>query len=229
MKTLCREISELDTKAPVDETRIKIIIIHGLTRIQKLCCCSTWQNQPSLVEFENLLAGQEALDKQMGEVSLKGEVEALYIHNGRWKPKQHINDRTKRNEDKAKNNQGEKSTSEARNYGVKRKFEGKCYNYGKKGHMAKDYWLKKEPVEGNVATFKHTDEWDPHAFFTIIEETTFTKTTSEHIDYEKDGIINSGCSNHITGDKEKLQNLREYKGKYVVVITKKFKATHSSY
>ncbi|KAE8688791.1 PLAC8 family protein [Hibiscus syriacus] len=37
-----------------------------------------WPTQPSLVEFENLLAGQEAMAKQMGGVSLKGEEEALY-------------------------------------------------------------------------------------------------------------------------------------------------------
>ncbi|KAF9672671.1 hypothetical protein SADUNF_Sadunf11G0067500 [Salix dunnii] len=77
-------------------------------------------------------------------------------------------DRTKRNEDKAKNNQGEKSTIDARNYGIKRKFEGKCYNYVKKGHMAKDCLLNKESIESNVVTFKPEDEWDTYAFFTTI-------------------------------------------------------------
>ncbi|KAA8546606.1 hypothetical protein F0562_002655 [Nyssa sinensis] len=88
-------------------------------------------NHPSLVEFENLLAGQEALAKQMGGVSLKGEEEAFYAHKGRWNSKQHTINRTKKNEDKAKSNQG--------------------------------------------------------------------------------------CSNHMTGDKEKLQDLSEYKGRCVVV------------
>nr|TKR98978.1 hypothetical protein D5086_0000197670 [Populus alba] len=204
-----------------------------------------------LLSFENLLAGQEALAKQMGEVALKGEVDALYVHKGRWKPKQHANDRSKRNEDKTKFNREERNSSEARGYGIKRKFEGKCYNCGKKGHMAKDCWQKKEHVEGNTATFKIEDEWDAHAFFTAVEEeeclqrkehvendavafkiedewdahafftgvkeAAFTVTTPEHIDYEKNWIIDSGCSNHMTGDKEKLKNLVEYKGKHVVV------------
>jgi len=253
VKTLCREISELDAEAPIGETRMKRIIIHGLRPDFRsfVAAVQGWQTQPSLVEFENLLAGQEALAKQMGEVPLKGEVDALYVHKGRWKPKQHANDRSKRNEDKIKFNRVERNSSEARGYGIKRKFEGKCYNCGKKGHMAKDCWQKKEHVEGNAATFKIEDEWDAHAFFTAVEEeeclqrkehvendavtfkiedewdahafftevkeAAFTVTTPEHIDYEKDWIIDSGCSNHMTGDKEKLKNLVEYKGKHVVV------------
>ncbi|KAG5235266.1 Retrovirus-related polyprotein from transposon [Salix suchowensis] len=109
VKTLCREISELDAEAPIGETRMKRIIIHGLRPDFRsfVAAVQGWQTQPSLVEFENLLAGQEALAKQMGEVPLKGEVDALYVHKGRWKPKKHFNDRSKRNEDKAKINQGE--------------------------------------------------------------------------------------------------------------------------
>ena len=89
VKTLCREISELDLEAPIGETRMKRIIIHGLRPEFRgfVAAIQGWQNQPSLVEFENLLAGQEALAKQMGGVSLKGEEEALYAHKGRWNSK----------------------------------------------------------------------------------------------------------------------------------------------
>jgi hypothetical protein len=38
----------------------------------------------------------------------------------------------------------------------------------------------------------------------------------KQVNYRKDWIIDSGCSNHITGDKEKLQNMSKYKGKKVV-------------
>ncbi|RVW66748.1 hypothetical protein CK203_066377 [Vitis vinifera] len=91
VKTLCREISELDLEAPIGETRMKRIMIHGLRPEFRgfVAAIQGWQNQPSLVEFENLLAGQEALAKQMGGVSLKGEEEALYAHKGRWNSKQH--------------------------------------------------------------------------------------------------------------------------------------------
>ena len=48
-------------------------------------------------------------------------------------------------------------------------------------------------------------------FFSLWEEFN-EELVDEHIDYEKDWIIDSGCSNHMTGDKEKLKNLVEYKG-----------------
>ncbi|KAA8549679.1 hypothetical protein F0562_001303 [Nyssa sinensis] len=179
------------------------------------------KNEPSLVEFENLLAGQKALAKQMGGVSLKGEEEAFYAHKGRRNSKQHTVDRTKKNKDKEKSNQGERSVraeEDSKNPGTrKKKFEGKCYNCEKKGHMAKDYWSKKGLVESNAATSKSKDEWDAQASFATIEESAFTVTTSKHINYEKDWIIDLGYSNHMTGDKEKLHDFSEYKGRRVVV------------
>ncbi|KAL6327017.1 hypothetical protein AAG906_013184 [Vitis piasezkii] len=115
---------------------MKRIIIHGLRPNRGfVAAVQGWQNQPSLVEFENLLAGQEALAKQMGGVSLKGEEEALYAH------------------------------------------KGKCYNCGKKGHMAKDCWSKKGLVESNAATSKSEDEWDAQTFFVATGESTFIATT----------------------------------------------------
>lgn len=118
----------------------------------------------------------------MGRVSLKGEEEALYANKSRWNSKQHIVGRTKKNEDKAKHNQGERSTrikGDLKNLGSKKRFEGKCYNCGKKGHMAKDYWSKKGFVESNVATSKSKDEWDTKTSFTTKEESTLIVTTSE--------------------------------------------------
>ena len=80
VNTLCCEILELNPKAPIGETRIKRIIIHCLRPEYRgfVTAIQGWSTQPSLVEFENLLAGQEAMAKQMGGVSLKGEEEALY-------------------------------------------------------------------------------------------------------------------------------------------------------
>lgn len=87
--------------------------------------------------------------------------------------------------------------------------------------MAKDCWFKKKPVESNVATSNTKDtsevDWDVEAFFTVEEETAFTVITSKHINYENDWVIDSGCSNHMIGDKEKLQNVSLYKGNHVVV------------
>ncbi|KAK2978138.1 hypothetical protein RJ640_029132 [Escallonia rubra] len=87
--------------------------------------------------------------------------------------------------------------------------------------MAKVCWSKKRPVESN-ATISNTkekseDDWDTEALFAAEEELALTATTFEQIDYENDWIVDSGCSNHMTGDQEKLQNLSEYKGSRVVL------------
>ncbi|KAI3448734.1 hypothetical protein Pfo_005399, partial [Paulownia fortunei] len=184
-----------------------------------------WPTQPSLVEFENLLAGQEAMTKQMGGVSLKGEEEALYTNKSKGNFKRHTSSGYKKDGDKVKIHQGKGGSRPGgalKNRINSRKFDGDCYNCGKPGHMAKDCWTKKKYVESNTATSSskenNEDCWDAEALFaTVEEELALTVTTSEQIDYKNDWIVDSGCSNHMTGDKQKLQNLSEYNGGRVVV------------
>ncbi|RVW66421.1 Retrovirus-related Pol polyprotein from transposon TNT 1-94 [Vitis vinifera] len=140
-----------------------------------------WQNQPSLVEFENLLTGQEALAKQMGGFHSR-------VKRKRFMPTRQV---------------------EFQAAHRRKKFEGKCYNCGKKGHMAKDCWSKKGLVESNAATSKSEDEWDTQAFFVVIGELAFIATTSKQIHYEKDWIIDSGYSNHMTGMKKNLLSVAQ--------------------
>ncbi|KAL6311801.1 hypothetical protein AAG906_020910 [Vitis piasezkii] len=92
-------------------------------------------------------------------------VKRKYAHKGRWNSKQHTVRRIEKNEDKAKSSQGERSA--------------RCYNCGKKGHMAKDCWSKKGLWKWDASTFA------------AIGESAFIATTSEQIDYEKDWIIDS--------------------------------------
>ncbi|KAK4492038.1 hypothetical protein RD792_002828 [Penstemon davidsonii] len=223
VKSLCREISQLDPEAPIAETRMKRIIIHGLRPEFRgfVAALQGWQNQPSLIEFENLLAGQEALAKQMGGVSLKGEEEALYANKNRGNFKQHATGEFKKNDNKAKSHISEgndHSGGVSRNQGSGKKFEGKCYTCGKKGHMAKVCRSKKKSIESNVAASKSEDEWDVESLFVAEEEKlALVAATPEQLDYEKDWIIDSGCSNHMTGDKDKLQKISAYKGSRVVV------------
>ena len=79
VKSLCREISELDSTSTISESRMRRIIIHGLRPEYRgfIAAIQGWPNQPSLIELENLLADQEALAKQIAGVSLKSDEEAL--------------------------------------------------------------------------------------------------------------------------------------------------------
>ncbi|KAL0456088.1 UNVERIFIED_CONTAM: hypothetical protein Slati_0948000 [Sesamum latifolium] len=65
-------------EAPIVEVRMKKIIIHGVKpEIRSfVAVVQGWPTQPSL-------AGQEALAKQMGGVSLNNDEEALYANKGR--------------------------------------------------------------------------------------------------------------------------------------------------
>ncbi|PON76811.1 hypothetical protein PanWU01x14_031310 [Parasponia andersonii] len=66
--------------------------------------------------------------------------------------------------------------------------------------------------KSNAATSKDErksdDEWDVEASF-VVKEEELALTVPEQIDYDNDWIVNSGCSNHMTG----------YKGGRVVVTT----------
>ncbi|KAF7845388.1 Retrovirus-related Pol polyprotein from transposon TNT 1-94 [Senna tora] len=214
--------NKLDPEAPIGEARVKRIIIHGLKPEYRgfVAAIQGWKTQPSLVEFENLLAGQEALAKQMGGASSKDHEEALYANKGRSNFKQNGTGGSKRNDNETRTRQGDKSARDgegSKNRNHSKKFEGKCFNCNKKGHMAKDCWSKKTAVESNAATSKVEDEWDAEALFAIEEELALTVTTSNQINYENDWIVDSGCSNHMTGDRKKLKDMLEYKGRRVVV------------
>ncbi|KAL0461223.1 UNVERIFIED_CONTAM: hypothetical protein Slati_0009900 [Sesamum latifolium] len=162
-----------------------------------------WPTNPSLVEFENLLAGQEALAKQMGGVSLKNDEETLYVNKGRRNSKA---GGFKRSDGKTRGHQSERRTPTvggSKNHGNTKKFEGRCYNCGKKGHMTRDFWSKKNILESNIVTSKTEDEWDFKALFAADEdELAFATTISNQINYESDKIVDSGRFNHMTGDKK---------------------------
>ncbi|KAG6470975.1 hypothetical protein ZIOFF_072064 [Zingiber officinale] len=199
VKLICREISELYPSAPIGEARIKRIIIHGLRPEYQgfIAAIQGWPTQPSLLEFENLLAGQEAIAKQMGGLSLKGEEEALYTNKNKGNFKRHTGG-SKKDGDKGKiyhGNGGSRPGGASKNYGDRKKISGECYNCGKNSE----------------------DDWDAEALMATEEKDLALTTTPEQIDYKNDWIVDSGCSNHMTGDKKKLQNLSQYKGARMVV------------
>ena len=75
LKTLCQEILKLDPQNKILETRVRRIIIHGLHPEFNALITTTrgWARELTLDELENILANQEALNKQMVKVSIKEE------------------------------------------------------------------------------------------------------------------------------------------------------------
>lgn len=114
VKTVCREIGELDSEAKIGEARMRRIIIHSLKPEYRgfKTAIQGWPTQPILVELENLLAGQEALAKQLAGVSIKKDEEALYANSG--KEKNRFNKGSNRRYDKNKQ-QGNQRRPQERN------------------------------------------------------------------------------------------------------------------
>ncbi|KAA0037350.1 Integrase, catalytic core [Cucumis melo var. makuwa] len=81
VKFLCCEISELDPTSAISESRMRRIIIHGLKSEYRsfIAAIQGWAVQPSLIDLESMLASQEALAKQISEVTIKSNNgEALF-------------------------------------------------------------------------------------------------------------------------------------------------------
>ncbi|KAL4182452.1 hypothetical protein AMTRI_Chr11g150150 [Amborella trichopoda] len=80
VKSLCHEISKLDLKSQISETRMRRIIIRGLRPEYNgfMTAIKGWQTQPSLLELESLLENQDTLAKQMAGIFVKVEEEALF-------------------------------------------------------------------------------------------------------------------------------------------------------
>ncbi|KAJ0601440.1 putative RNA-directed DNA polymerase [Helianthus annuus] len=227
VKNLCREIGDLDPQSKISETRLKRILIHGLNPEYRsfITAIQGWATQPSITEFENLLAGQESLAKKLAGVSIKhDEDKALYAKKskGRGKPWQSRD----RNQDKEKavkdrkgkgvQNQTESDSGKKEKSWKGKRFPFKCHNCGVRGHMAKDCNLPKE--EGNVAT-QEEQPWDMEAMVAqVVEDVALTATTELKQNNLGDWIIDSGCSNHMTGEKDRLKKVKRYNGNHVVVI-----------
>ncbi|KAJ0431334.1 putative RNA-directed DNA polymerase [Helianthus annuus] len=238
VKSLCREIGELDPEGKIGEPRMKRIIIHGLKAEFRsfVAAVQGWATQPNLSEFENLLASQEALDKQMGGLSTgsssKTEVEALYASKGKNRSRsyrsydksknQDRGERKSRQYDRDEKKSGDRdradSGGEKKHNNKGKRFPYKCYKCGERGHMARNC---RSPVdeEGNVATTQDDDGWDAEAFIAQTEDVfALTATTDRKDNKLDDWIVDSGCSNHMTGDMSKLNKTTKYGGSQVVVL-----------
>jgi hypothetical protein len=113
-----------------------------------------------------------------------------------------------------------------------KRFPFNCHNCGRKGHMARDCRSKRSD-QGNSAIVKEEEEWDVQALAAHCvdeikerkdeiegkEDSALAVATADRSGNRlKDWIVDSGCSNHLTGDKERLTNPVKYNGSRVVVI-----------
>ncbi|XP_077217868.1 uncharacterized protein LOC143852370 [Tasmannia lanceolata] len=184
IKNLCSEISLLDPEEPISEARMKPHIIRGLKReyIPYVTSIQGWDRQPSLVEFENLLASQESLARQMTGCSISGsEEEALFSSNkkpsNKYKEKKNI-------PSKGGDEGGSSVMSNENRKGIK------CYRCGKLGHIQKNcrVKLKDGNVAENVDNRKNEEDWGR----SFMAETTMVGALAS-INFEDDWIVDSGC------------------------------------
>ena len=221
VKNICREISQLDPEEKVSEARMRRIITNGLRPEYGgfMAAVSGWPVQPSLVELENLLANQEALAKQMGNFTLeeKDEEEALFIKKkgpprGRGEAKEWTRgDRHCPKKSSYSGGAQQESDEEDDQEVVKneRRRRGECFNYGKKGHLARDCWSPLRHSEGNIATTKEVvlstcpseKEWDAEAATTIeddeayfVEDLIEGETPSSGVEEEEEWDADGGFS-----------------------------------
>ena len=101
----------------------------------------------------------------------------------------------------------------------RRRFEGNVRRF--EGNMATTTQEKEE-------AYISEEEWDVEAGFSQeiekdeleedMDAPAFAATTEPILNYKEDWIINSGCSNLMTNDDKKLEDMTDYKGRRVVLM-----------
>lgn len=160
----------------------------------------------------------------MGGGTDKTTEEVLYAEKSRTKYKGGSSQNFKKDKDKAKSsdsqgrgrdpNKGDKGKGRYHN----KRSSFKCYNYGGKNHIARNCPTKLVE-EGNAATIQEEEPWDAEALMAQVgEDDVLNDTTTDESNKLDEWIVDSGCSNHMTGEKKRLQDPVKYEGSRVVVI-----------
>nr|DAD45049.1 TPA_asm: hypothetical protein HUJ06_003279 [Nelumbo nucifera] len=164
-----------------------------------------------------MLTNQETLNKLMASVSIKETEEALLTRkkgpSRRPKPQKP----TKFYQQKESYQQ--RGTSQQYKSNRRNVI---CYNCSEKGHYACECWYnKRKPAKGNTTTSTSQqgekgsgEECEAKASYCIIDPNEhgcsiedYSKVSTPNpggVDYSQDWIVDSGCSNHMAGDKQKF-------------------------
>ena len=80
VKFLCGESQKLDAESAINEARMHRLIIRGLDPKYSGLVIATWgwATKPTFAKLESILVNQDDLHKQMSEVSIKAEENALF-------------------------------------------------------------------------------------------------------------------------------------------------------
>ena len=134
--------------------------------------------------------------KQMVEVSLKSEEEALFSGKNIGRPKGRFNAGSKKRNNENINRKCEKSPKEQEAqegcHNNKRRSIGyknsnfQCFNCRKMGHFARDCLFKRRTTQGNTTTFTNQEgdseeEWDVEMSYSMIEPTEEEEMTAASI------------------------------------------------
>jgi hypothetical protein len=79
----------------------------------------------------------------------------------------------------------------------------------KEAHISEDEW----EVEAGFSQKVEEEELEED-----MEAPAFAATTDPRVNYKEEWIIDSGCSNHMTSDDKKLEDMAGYKGRRVVLM-----------
>ncbi|KAL4280021.1 hypothetical protein GQ457_03G014930 [Hibiscus cannabinus] len=212
VKSICAEISELDTEEKISDARLRRFLIRGLKKeyIPFVTSIQGWAKQPSVEELESLLSNQDTLAKQM---SKSFDTESALYSKGKYH-KKNTSAWNKNNE----NRSGAVNTSDD---GLQNKSSIKCYRCGKIGHIKRNCRVKLS--KANVVSDNERDQLKWEQCFTVEdvrvrdEKSTPTQVLLSHENCEEEWIIDSGCSHHVTGNDELLSDLRQHKGERVII------------
>ncbi|KAK3005199.1 hypothetical protein RJ639_016441 [Escallonia herrerae] len=211
IKNICSEISELDVDEPVSEARLRRYLIRGLRKeyMPFVTSVQGWASQPSVEELENLLSNQEALAKQM---SLQTESNDVLFSKENSKSK-HFSEAIG-----GSKNVGESSHSEKNNQ--LRWKNVRCYRCRQLGHVKRMCRVKLVDENANMVTDEASDQpkWE-QCFSSVVAEAlaNTSATFSAPVNYEKEWIIDSGCSHHVTGNDSLFSELHQHSGDKVII------------